>query len=187
MGRQGDFAEFPAPFTRGVSAADQDRLKAIFPELRLLYNAKLGLFQCVHREPGWRQTFYVAEGLALITGWSIIPGNYPPPLDIEDILKQLCARRDECIAALARTGRGSIVEAAEKIADEFMAKLDAQADADMDEVLGMRTDGTVNPFGLASSATISRAYVMPKGPGAKEQARAERRRLDRCLRQGIET
>ena len=193
MGRQGDFTEFPAAFTQNVPEGWQERLTAIFPELRILYNAKLGLFQCVHRQPGWRQTFYVATGLALICGWSIIPGNYPLDMDIEDILKQLVARRDECLAALARTGRGDITEAAEKMADDFLAKIAAQDEADFDEILGLRGDGTVNPFGLASDAVIARPYATrlelpaPRGPGRKQLARAEQRRLNRVLREGAPT
>lgn len=184
-GRLGDIADFPEQYTTGVSGEDQARLVAAFPELRILYNHKIGKFQCVHRQPGWRQAFYVGTGLALIVGWSIIPGNYDPPLKIDDVILQLRIRVSECEAALARTGRGTITEAAEKMADEFIAKVNAQVDRDFDEALGLRLDGTVSPFGLASDATISRAYKTPKGPGAKELARSERRRLDRLLRQGV--
>lgn len=182
--RSGDASEPHPAFMARVPEEAQARLKDAFPDLRFVWNAKRGLFQCVCRETGWRQTLYTATGIGLLTGWRLIPGSWNERelRSPDEIIAQLRAREYACTVMVKARGCADVTDMAEKIADEWIAKEEAWHDAEYDQLLGLRSDGTVNPFGLASPAVISRPYA--RGPGAKEQARREKRRMDRALREG---
>lgn len=197
-----DMGGIPSACYSEVPAEAQKRLISAFPELRLLWNAGIKQFQLVYREPGVRQGFYGTEGVRELRGWAIIPGNYDPPLQIDRVIAE-CRMRENLAQEQARaTGHANVADRVEALYQELVAQQKAEADAKMDDLLGLRPDGTVSPFGLANwESVISRPYhyrdpvsgkdkrlptapewltrrafpATPSGPGAKELAKRARR------------
>lgn len=167
-----DMGGIPSGFYADVPADAQKRLIAAIPELRLLWNAKLGEFVLVHRQPGWRAAFYGTEGVGLIHNWSIIPwpefSEVPDKpgqnaaaktLQIEKVIGLL--RMTEAIAneKAQKYGCKDVAELADKIYDNWVENAKKQEQAELDELLGINRElGTVNPFGLASQSVKSRPY-----------------------------
>lgn len=154
-----DMGGLPSGFyANDVPVEAQKTLIAAFPELRILWNAKLKEFQVVHRQPGWREGFYGIEGLGMLVGWSIIPWTGTPPLVVGDLIDKLRATEAIAQEKAKKYGVSNVAELADKIYDNWLANARAQEAAEMDEVLGLRPDGTVSPFGLASGGTIAKPY-----------------------------
>ena len=160
----GDYDDVPMggiapPFYEAyVPVEMQRRLIAAFPELRMVYNAKTKKLNCVHRQPGWRESFYGTTGLGVLGGWSLIPGEYQLGTSIDEIINQLRAREYAAVTVCKMQGYENLAEKVDAIYDKMVADAAAKESEMMDEYLGLRPDGTVSPFGIGSDAIVSRPY-----------------------------
>jgi hypothetical protein len=188
---------------RNVPVEAQREVIRAFPELRLLWNPVIQQYQCVHREPGKFEKNYGLDGVVIMSGWTIIPGNYDPPLQTDRVVRQLRQRAE--LARIAYAEHGGLEEYAEKLAADILAKRKKEQSDRFDDFFGIDSetgsvsrihDGSVvsRPYGartqyttptalpVAPAALDSRAFHA-RGPGAKERARRARK-LDRSLREG---
>lgn len=183
----------PAPDMHGIRAdfhsevrpEDQARLAAEFPELRLLWNAKLKLYQLCVREDGWREGFYGMHGDGVLDGWALIPPDYAPPLDIARVIVETRVRVRVHHADMQKKGFANASDYVDHLWDEAMKKKRAQETARIDEEFW-----GIGPTGLKTGPDFfqraDRASSMPRRPvglGAKELAKRQKR-LDEALRKG---
>jgi len=176
-------SEFAAPDMTGIRSDyvtevppdDQARLAAAFPKIRLLWNAKLRVYQLAYREEGWREGFYGSAGDGWLDGWALIPPDYPPPLDIARVISELKVREVLQQENAARNEK-LVSDAVDKWWDREEAKR-KQAEAD-------RTNDKYDYEWkrLFAPKVWSNAPVL--GPGKKELARREKRQQDSVLREG---
>lgn len=145
----------PAWYESVVPVEAQKSLIAAFPELRLLWNNVIKEFQIVHRQPGWREAYY--GGCCLMVGWSIIPGNYPPPLSADAVIGQLRAREHVAVEETKRLGFETMADRVDFLYDQLVKKEQEEIDRRMNEVLGLDVENQcVRPHGglLSPSAQI---------------------------------
>ena len=167
-------AGIPDHFCTEVRQEDQDALVAAFPEIRILWNAKLKLYQIAHREEGWREGFYGSHGDGVLEGWALIPPDYPPPLVISRVINELRIREAMQREMAEKEGCATIAEVVEKA----WAKAEAKRAEEQRERFDDRYDFTWNKL------FAPRIWSLPKGPGAKEKAKREQRATDAVLREG---
>jgi hypothetical protein len=200
-----DMAGLPDGLWRHVPADAQREVMRAFPELRLLWNPVIEQFQCVHKEPGKFELNYGLDGTQVMCNWTIIPGNYDPPLEVDRVVRQLRARAE--LAQRAAAEHGGIDALADKMAEEEIQRRKKAESDKFDDFFGINSEtgyvapihnGSVvsRPYGstnarftspaslpVAPAALDSRAFHA-RGPGRKELARRARR-LDRSLREGV--
>lgn len=121
-----------------VPAEAQKTLVAAFPEVRIIWNAVLRKFQCVHRQPGHMERYY--GGCCLMVGWSIFPGNYDPPLRIDDVINQLRAREYVSTTWCKEHGYEDVADAADKIYEDVVAGRNKEFGRRIDDFFGINSD-----------------------------------------------
>lgn len=160
-----------------VPAEAQKTLYAAFPELRLIWNCRKKFFQCVHRQPGHIEAYY--GGCGVMLGWSIIPGNYEPPLRIDDVVNQLRAREYVATEWCKANGYADVADAADKIYDALQAERKKERGARIDEFFGVNPDtetvGTFHPAQArskiltgVSAERVAKTIERVKGPALRE-------------------
>ena len=133
----------PAWYESTVPIEAQKTLIAAYPELRLLWNVARRMFQIVHRQPGHMETYY--GGCGVMVGWSIIPGNYDPPLSIDSVIGQLRAREHFATVQVKEKGFENVSDYADYLADKLIADRSQAANDAMDEILGINSEaGTLH-------------------------------------------
>lgn len=159
MNEVGDYEDIdmhgldPVWYESVVPVGAQRSLIAAFPELRLIWNQPRSVFQIVHRQPGWREAYY--GGCCLMVGWSIIPGDYEPPLSMDSVLGQLHAREHVAVEETRRLGFETFSDRVDFLYDQMVKKEQEEIDRRMNETLGLDVENQcVRPRGgLLSEST----------------------------------
>lgn len=131
-----DMGGLPGSTYAAVPADVQRAVIAAIPELRVLWNPVLKKFQCVHRQPGWREPYYNTDGNTMLHNWSLIPGDYAPN-ELHTIVPQLRAREALAIDAAQRGGFESPAQQAEAIYDAMVAKAKQDEEEAYNDLLGL--------------------------------------------------
>lgn len=156
-----------------VPAEAQRRLVDAFPDLRLIWNAELRLFQTVYRQPNWTQPYY--GGCCVMVGWAIIPGNYEPPLSMDSVIGQLRAREHLAHVVANEKGYATFAEYVEAETDKAIAKRKKKESDDLDWLLGINSEtGTVHKIHNGSTVI---------GPGNRPMRRDKLPRLEDAIKQ----
>lgn len=132
----------PAALYEDVDVEGQKKLIAAFPDLRMIWNAKLGLYQTVTRDPDSNQTMHSKEGLRIMQGWFVIPGNFPPPLDWDDMIQKRQMQHYMATEKCHELGFESMAAYADFLSQQAIDKIAEEQNAAANDVLGIVNEET---------------------------------------------
>lgn len=180
-------------FVTEVRPEDQARLVAAAPDIRILWNPVLKKYQRVQREPGHNEMYYGTQGDGWLEGWAVIAPDYEPPLAIQRVIDETLIQKTIMLERMHAAGFDNESDYADHLFDELVKRADQQKSEQIDhEFFGINSAGVkCGPDFFERESrhgSLPRqnrgAVLLPSGPGAKERARAEKRRLDKALREG---